>query len=181
MTVNRVGDGAIGVVGLYTLGSALAQLPTRVQFALAMPALENAFSRLGNNTDLGTVSLSMSRPGLLLVCALTLLPGLFILLARRRLASWLIPDFVSQVGGLNAQAVLQMALVLLGCYFVVVGLAGLGEVRFTHIAVGDSVEVRSLSGIARSLIQAACGIGLCVLAPPLARRLSASGSSHEGA
>jgi len=176
-----VGQAAVGLLGLYALADNLSQVPGRIQLARAFPVIERGASSIAATGDIGPPPLTASGLGVVLMCILPLVPGLAVLLARRRLASWLAPESALHLTGLDGRTLLHTALVVLGSYCVVNGLVGFAAEGSLQFAFGHLTSRGSLPEFARPFVLTAAGVALCILAPSLAGRFSTYGHRHEGA
>ena len=174
MTTNQAAEAGVAFIGLYTLVMSLVALPTRVVGALALAPAFKAAESVTNSTGLGPASLRIAQLGLFATAVFTLAPGLVVLLARRRIAAWLLPSGI--VGDAVAQAdeLLRIGFVLLGAYLTITAIESLATVGSTEIRVGTVGEFKSARGFTGPAVRLGCGVALCIFSRTLAALLGTS-------
>ncbi len=158
MSTQQLGKIGLVLLAVYLLVSSLSSIPSSMGQILSL--------RIGNAgeavTDLAII--------LLLVVLFALLPGLWIISRRDRLAkAWFVDDRDSQVS-VEPQTLLAVGLVLIGVSTLIVGLVG-GAVAVSQIPIAGSTTI-AVGAFVQAGVQLVLGVALIRGSKPLSARFS---------
>ena len=181
--MNRACELGVGLIGLYLIVSILAALPGQLAAVSWLPDMMRRASDLVGKTsaqELGSAS-NLAVRGLL-ATALSLLPPIGLLLARRRVAAWLMPvDGTPTAIGAKGVDLARVGLALLGAYLFTTGCVGIAGVTADLVAPYNPLEHHGVLGFVSSTGRVIFGWVLWRFSSPLAGWAAKSWPEEHGA
>ena len=182
MNANRASELGVGLIGLYFVVSGLVAIPAKLAAAVWIPDM----MRMASHTVAKTNGPELASAKTLIVAGvlsttLSMIPPIALLLARRRVAAWLMPAIDTPTLAPVKDVVLaRVGIALLGAYLCTSGFVGIASTTAELIAPYNRLKQTGVLNLVSSLARLVSGWVLWRFSSPLAERITKVWSEEHG-